>query len=116
MALLSSMSLAFDPSPLQDFYRVTPTPITGLNTGHFLARIDYALIWSQSTSQPPGGNEVLPPEGTLYVGLSFEPRPNMKNKLFTKILHPGDVFVFPIGLIHFQFNVGKTKAVAFADQ
>ncbi|KAK4739522.1 hypothetical protein R3W88_003219 [Solanum pinnatisectum] len=24
------------------------------------------------------------------------------------------VFVFPIGLIHFQFNVGKTKAVAFA--
>ncbi|KAG5625803.1 hypothetical protein H5410_011021 [Solanum commersonii] len=28
----------------------------------------------------------------------------MKNELFTKILHPGDVFVFPIGLIHFQFN------------
>ncbi|KAF2289902.1 hypothetical protein GH714_039086 [Hevea brasiliensis] len=26
----------------------------------------------------------------------------------------GDVFVFPIGLIHFQFNVGKTNAVAFA--
>jgi hypothetical protein len=38
----------------------------------------------------------------------------MKNKLFTKILHPGDVFVFPEGLIHFQFNVGKKKAVAFA--
>ncbi|XP_042016389.1 germin-like protein subfamily 1 member 7 [Salvia splendens] len=29
-------------------------------------------------------------------------------------MHPGDVFVFPQGLIHFQFNVGKTNAVAFA--
>ncbi|KAL8473334.1 hypothetical protein ACS0TY_030238 [Phlomoides rotata] len=37
-----------------------------------------------------------------------------KNKLFTKTLHPGDVFVFPEGLIHFQFNIGKTDAVAFA--
>ncbi|KAB1207167.1 Germin-like protein 12-1 [Morella rubra] len=36
------------------------------------------------------------------------------NKLFTKVLNKGDVFVFPIGLIHFQFNVGKTNAVAFA--
>ncbi|MBA0859708.1 hypothetical protein Goshw_009854, partial [Gossypium schwendimanii] len=26
----------------------------------------------------------------------------------------GDVFVFPIGLIHFQQNVGKINAVAFA--
>ena len=30
------------------------------------------------------------------------------------VLYPGDVFVFPVGLIHFQFNVGKTNAVAFA--
>ncbi|KAK4708922.1 hypothetical protein R3W88_029847 [Solanum pinnatisectum] len=61
------------------------------------------------------GTEVLVVlEVTLYVG--FVPSnlgPNMKNNLFTKILHPGDVFVFPIGLSHFQFNVGKTKIVAF---
>ncbi|GMN25885.1 hypothetical protein TIFTF001_001099 [Ficus carica] len=36
------------------------------------------------------------------------------NRLFTKILHKGYVFVFPIGLIHFQFNVAKYPAVAFA--
>ena len=38
----------------------------------------------------------------------------MKNKLFTKILNPGDVFVFPEGLLHFQLNVGKSNAIAFA--
>ena len=36
------------------------------------------------------------------------------NRLFTKVLSPGEVFVFPIGLIHFQFNHGHTPAVAFA--
>ncbi|RVW18882.1 putative germin-like protein 2-1 [Vitis vinifera] len=30
------------------------------------------------------------------------------------VLYKGDVFVFPEGLIHFQLNVGKTKAVAIA--
>ena len=36
------------------------------------------------------------------------------NKLFTKVLNKGDVFVFPIGLIHFQFNIGETIGLAFA--
>ncbi|PKH98582.1 hypothetical protein CRG98_049705, partial [Punica granatum] len=38
----------------------------------------------------------------------------LANRLITKVLKPGDVFVFPIGMIHFQLNVGKTNAVAFA--
>ncbi|KAK1583146.1 hypothetical protein Q3G72_021332 [Acer saccharum] len=50
-------------------------------------------------------------EGTLYVGFVTS---NPENKRFTKILNKGDVFVFPIGLIHFHFNIGKTNAVAFA--
>ena len=36
------------------------------------------------------------------------------NRLISKVLYPGDVFVFPIGLIHFQFNIVKTNGVAFA--
>ncbi|XVF57030.1 hypothetical protein PTKIN_Ptkin06aG0170100 [Pterospermum kingtungense] len=36
----------------------------------------------------------------------------MENRLITKVLNPGDAFVFPVGLIHFQFNIGKTNAVA----
>ncbi|WMV10674.1 hypothetical protein MTR67_004059, partial [Solanum verrucosum] len=36
-----------------------------------------------------------------------------ESRLFSKILNPGDVFVFPIGLIHFLYNVGHKKAVVF---
>ncbi|KAB2058803.1 hypothetical protein ES319_A11G259000v1 [Gossypium barbadense] len=80
---------------------VTPVnvaQIPGLNTlGISLVRIDYAP------------NVVV--EGTLYVGFVTS---NTDNRVITKVLYPGDVFVFPIGVIHFQFNVGKTNAVAFA--
>ncbi|CAB4299420.1 unnamed protein product [Prunus armeniaca] len=51
-------------------------------------------------------------EGSLYVG--FVTSNGDGNRLFTKVLNKGDVFVFPIGLIHFQFNVGHVNAVAFA--
>ncbi|KAB1996363.1 hypothetical protein ES319_D13G226100v1 [Gossypium barbadense] len=75
--------------------------ILGLNTLSIsLVRIGYA----------PYGI-LLVVEGTLYVGFFMA---NPTHCLFTKILNPGDVFVFPFGLIHFQFNIGKTAAVAFA--
>ncbi|XP_060169213.1 putative germin-like protein 2-1 [Lycium barbarum] len=91
--------------------------LPGLNTlGISLARIDYAPYGLNPPHTHPRATEFLVVlEGTLYVGFVLSnPGPNMKNKLFTKILHAGDVFVFPIGLIHFQFNVEKTKAVALA--
>ena len=35
------------------------------------------------------------------------------NKLFTQTLQAGDMFVFPKGLVHFQYNVdAKNSAVA----
>ncbi|KAF2310756.1 hypothetical protein GH714_016922 [Hevea brasiliensis] len=37
-----------------------------------------------------------------------------RNRLITKVVNKGDVFVFPVGLIHFQRNVGYGKAVAIA--
>ncbi|KAB1203743.1 putative germin-like protein 2-3 [Morella rubra] len=49
-------------------------------------------------------------EGTMYVGFVTS---NIYNRLFTKVLNNGDVFVFPVGLIHFQLSVGKTNALAF---
>jgi len=50
-------------------------------------------------------------EGTLYVGFVTS---NPENRLITKVLNKRDVFVFPIGLIHFQLNVGYGNAVAIA--
>ncbi|XP_057809535.1 putative germin-like protein 2-1 [Salvia miltiorrhiza] len=97
---------------------VNVNQLPGLNTlGVSLARIDYAPYGLNPPHTHPRASEaLLLLEGTLYVGFvtSNPADPNQRNKLFTKYLKPGDVFIFPQGLIHFQFNVGKTNAVAFA--
>ncbi|KAL4611735.1 hypothetical protein ACB092_08G146900 [Castanea dentata] len=38
-------------------------------------------------------------QGTLHVGFV-----DTTNKLFTQTLQSGDIFVFPKGLVHFQYN------------
>jgi quercetin dioxygenase-like cupin family protein len=87
--------------------------ILGLNTlGISLVRIDYAPYGQNPPHTHPRATEILVViEGILLVGFVTS---NPENRLFTKVLKKGDVFVFPIGLIHFQFNAGKTNAVAFA--
>ncbi|KAJ0260579.1 Germin-like protein subfamily 1 member 20 [Hirschfeldia incana] len=88
--------------------------IPGLNTmGISLVRIDYAPYGQNPPHTHPRGSEILVLiKGTLYVGFVSSNQDN--NRLFAKVLHPGDVFVFPIGMIHFQVNIGKVPAVAFA--
>ncbi|CBI33611.3 unnamed protein product, partial [Vitis vinifera] len=95
---------------------VTPAnvaQIPGLNTlGISLARVDYAPYGLNPPHTHPRATEILTVlEGTLYVGFVTS---NPDNRLISKVLYKGDVFVFPEGLIHFQLNVGKTKAVAIA--
>ncbi|GJN25284.1 hypothetical protein PR202_gb13091 [Eleusine coracana subsp. coracana] len=95
---------------------VTPVniaQIAGLNTlGISLARIDYAPYGLNPPHTHPRATEILTVlEGSLYVGFVTS---NPDNKLFTKVLNKGDVFVFPQGLVHFQFNYGTSKAVALA--
>ncbi|KAJ4902655.1 Germin-like protein subfamily 1 member 16 [Raphanus sativus] len=88
--------------------------IPGLNTmGISLVRIDYAPYGQNPPHTHPRGSEILVLiTGKLYVGFVSSNQDN--NRLFAKVLHPGDVFVFPIGMIHFQVNIGKVPAVAFA--
>ncbi|XP_027349118.1 germin-like protein subfamily 1 member 16 isoform X3 [Abrus precatorius] len=139
LALASSLASAYDPSPLQDFCvainetdggmckpgntanplgsQVTPVfvdQLPGLNTlGISLARIDFAPKGLNPPHTHPRGTEILIVlEGTLYVGFVTSNQDN--NRLFTKVLNKGDVFVFPIGLIHFQLNVGYGNAVAIS--
>ncbi|KAM7251832.1 hypothetical protein ACFE04_023715 [Oxalis oulophora] len=96
---------------------VTPVnvqQIPGLNTlGISLVRIDYAPNGGQNAPHThPRATEILTLiEGTLLVGFVTS---NPNNTLYTKVLNKGDVFVFPIGLIHFQQNIGDTSAVAIA--
>ncbi|XP_027349128.1 germin-like protein subfamily 1 member 7 [Abrus precatorius] len=97
--------------------QVTPVfvdQLPGLNTlGVSLARIDFAPKGLNPPHIHPRGTEILIVlEGTLFVGFVASNQNN--NRLFTKVLNKGDVFVFPIGLIHFQLNVGYGNAVAIA--
>uniref|UniRef100_A0ACD5ZXG2 Uncharacterized protein n=1 Tax=Avena sativa TaxID=4498 RepID=A0ACD5ZXG2_AVESA len=88
--------------------------IPGLNTlGISLARIDYAPLGENPPHTHPRATEILTVlEGTLYVGFVTS---NPDNKFLSKELNKGDVFVFPQGLIHFQFNPNPYKpAVAIA--
>ncbi|KAE8726905.1 Germin-like protein subfamily 1 member 7 [Hibiscus syriacus] len=93
---------------------VTPAVVPGLNTlGISLVRIDYAPYHGLNPPHThPRASEILVVvEGTLYAGFVTS---NPDNRLFAKVLYPGDVFVFPVGMIHFQLNVGSGNAVAFA--
>ncbi|GKV05500.1 hypothetical protein SLEP1_g17503 [Rubroshorea leprosula] len=98
--------------------KVTPAfvdQLLGLNTlGVSLVRIDFAPYGGLNPPHThPRGTEILVvQEGTLYVG--FVSSNQDGNRLFTKVLNKGDIFVFPIGLIHFQLNIGETPAVAFS--
>ncbi|XP_052190255.1 germin-like protein subfamily 1 member 11 [Diospyros lotus] len=96
---------------------VTPVNVDqlpGLNTlGISLARIDFAPYGGLNPphTHPRATEVLLVLEGALYVGFVTS---NPDNRLFSKILRAGDVFVFPMGLIHFQLNVEKSRAVAIA--
>ncbi|KAL2464732.1 Germin-like protein subfamily 1 member 18 [Forsythia ovata] len=96
--------------------RVTPVTVTqlpGLNTlGISMVRIDYAPWGINPPHTHPRATEVLTVlEGSLQVGFVTS---NPDNHHITKVLQKGDVFVFPVGLIHYQRNVGYGNAVAIA--
>ncbi|KAK8952223.1 putative germin-like protein 2-1 [Platanthera zijinensis] len=129
---LSSSPAAFaaDPNQLQDFCvadtnsnrntanrlgsnvtLVFAQQFPGLNTlGVAGARLDFAAGGVNPPHTHPRATELLVViKGTLYAGFVAS-----TNKLYTKVLYEGDAFIFPQGLIHFQFNIGKTDAVAWA--
>ncbi|XP_047950167.1 putative germin-like protein 2-1 [Salvia hispanica] len=94
--------------------KVTPAnvaQIPGLNTlGISMARIDFAPWGVNPPHTHPRATEILAVlEGTLEVGFVTS---NPDNRLITKVLQKGDVFVFPINLVHYQRNTGNVNAVA----
>ncbi|CAK9163931.1 unnamed protein product [Ilex paraguariensis] len=92
---------------------VTAAQIPGLNTlGISMVRLDYAPWGINPPHTHPRATEILTVlEGTIHVGFVTS---NPENRLISKVLQKGDVFVFPIGLVHFQRNVGTGNAVAIA--
>ncbi|XP_054779505.1 putative germin-like protein 2-1 [Prosopis cineraria] len=87
--------------------------VPGLNTlGISLARIDIAPWGINPPHLHPRATEILTVlEGQIEVGFVTS---NPENRFIRKLLQKSDVFVFPIGLIHYQKNVGGGYAVAIA--
>ncbi|KAI5076265.1 hypothetical protein GOP47_0008331 [Adiantum capillus-veneris] len=85
-----------------------------LNTqGLSIARVDYKPRGINPPHVHPRATEVLfLAKGTLLVGfVSTAPA----NQFFYQTIYAGDLFVFPRGLVHFQFNPDKSKpALAIA--
>ncbi|CAI9773308.1 unnamed protein product [Fraxinus pennsylvanica] len=87
--------------------------LPGLNTlGIALVRFDYAPWGVAPLHLHPRATEIITVlEGSIQVGFVTS---NPDNKLISKVLQKGDVFVFPMGLVHFQRNVGYGNAVTIS--
>ncbi|KAL1830848.1 hypothetical protein ACET3Z_000499 [Daucus carota] len=94
--------------------RITVDELPGLNTlGLSNVRVNYARHGVVPPHIHPRATEILTVlKGRLRVGFVTG---NPENRLITKVLGEGDVFVFPMGLVHFQQNVaeGNTTVLGF---
>ncbi|KAF0901052.1 hypothetical protein E2562_037581 [Oryza meyeriana var. granulata] len=91
----------------------TVEKLPGLNTlGVSMARVDYAPWGGVNPPHAhPRATEILfVAEGLLEVGFVTA----ATNKLFTRTVPKGGVFVFPRGLVHYERSVGEKAAVAIS--
>ncbi|GAU32960.1 hypothetical protein TSUD_358270 [Trifolium subterraneum] len=88
---------------------VSVNNIPGLNgLGISAGRVDIGINGTVPMHFHPDATELLiMVEGEMTAGFITP------TKLIMKTLNPGDVMVFPKGLLHFQVNFGVGKAAAF---
>lgn len=85
--------------------------IPGLNTlGVSMARVDFAPYGLNPPHIHPRATEIIYVlQGELFVGFI-----TTANKLISKVVKAGEVFVFPRGLAHFQKNTSKYPTAVLA--
>ncbi|KAL5716251.1 hypothetical protein ACHQM5_017969 [Ranunculus cassubicifolius] len=98
-------------------FAVTPATVLefpGLNTlGISMVRIDFAPNGGLNPlhTHPRASELLVLLRGVLFVGFVTS---NPENRLFSEIIYPGDLFVFPRTLIHFQLSIGRDPAFALS--
>jgi len=90
----------------------------GINgAGLAMSRVDYVKGGLNPPHFHPRGSELFTViEGVIRVGFVTS---NPNNTYYTKVLTRGESFIFPLGLIHYQMNIGKVGAraiTAFSSQ
>ncbi|XP_006650431.2 germin-like protein 3-6 [Oryza brachyantha] len=82
----------------------------GVNTlGVSMNRVDFAPGGTNPPHVHPRATEIgVVLRGELLVGIIGSL--DSGNRLYSKVVRAGETFVIPRGLMHFQFNVGKTEA------
>ncbi|CAI0550705.1 unnamed protein product [Linum tenue] len=70
-----------------------------------------SAITPVTVAQIPALNTLGISMGSLEVGFVTS---NPDNRLISKTLQKGDVFVFPVGLVHYQRNIGNMNAVTIS--
>ncbi|KAH6757212.1 hypothetical protein C2S52_023540 [Perilla frutescens var. hirtella] len=90
-----------------------PVQISGLNTlGLTMARLDFLPNGFIPPHYHPRATEILTVlEGSMEVGFVTS-YPNYRN--IGKILRKGDVFVVPVGLMHYQRGIGAANTVVLS--
>jgi quercetin dioxygenase-like cupin family protein len=85
------------------------TDFPGVNgLGISAARLDIAEGGSIPMHTHPGATELLiMVQGEITAGFLTT------SAVYSKTLKPGDLMIFPQGMLHFQVNSGKGKAIAF---
>ncbi|KAJ4728922.1 Germin [Melia azedarach] len=90
---------------------VTASDFPGLNTlGLSIARTDLEIDGLVMPHSHPRASELF----FVFKGMVIAGFVDTNNKLFQAVLKPGDVFVFPRGLLHFCFNSGYEFATIFS--
>lgn len=89
---------------------VTSSVFPGLNTlGMSFVRADFDVGAVNVPHFHPRATETaLVLEGKIYSGFV-----DSQNRVFAKVIDKGEVMVFPRGLVHFQMNVGDSRATIF---
>ncbi|XP_057782645.1 germin-like protein subfamily 1 member 11 [Salvia miltiorrhiza] len=95
------------------FVLASANTVPGFNTlGLTLGRAEFAPNGYLPPHIHPTSSEVIyVAEGILEVGfVTTYPQ----YKYYSKVLNKGDVFIIPVGLLHIQRNVARTKTVILA--
>ncbi|CAM0878989.1 unnamed protein product [Alopecurus aequalis] len=80
--------------------------------GLSMNRVDFAPGGTNPPHVHPRATELgLVTKGALLVGIIGSNESG--NKLYSRVVRAGENFLIPRGLMHFQFNVGKTEATQF---